>query len=150
MKYQKQNPLPEDNSKTNQVIDKLRECPATAEELPRNLNLQDKSWVGTLKMTKSAPGSSKSRGRTKTVYYLYGDERRAVRKYIEKNKEFVSSCMDDTVNPINMSLEDYWWHMFCEEWAWGENQKNKDPTQNGTTTDENHAEENKAEANVGQ
>ena len=117
---QKSSPFPEEKSKNNKIVEHLRRYgPSTADELPRNLNLQDKNWVGTLKMTKSAPGSSKSRGRTKAVYYLYGDERSAVRKYIEENTEFVASCMEDSVNPINMTLEDYWWHMFCEEWIWG-------------------------------
>lgn len=112
-------PLPDDKSKQNQVVMHLRdEGPQTSYELPRPPNLQDKRWIGILDVTKST-GSAKSRGRTKAVYYLYGDERRAVRKYIQENTDFVRSCMDDKVNPINMGMEDYWWRMFCEEWVWG-------------------------------
>jgi hypothetical protein len=111
-------PFPDENSKQNQVVSQLREKgPLTSYDLPRPPNLQDKRWIGILDVTKST-GSAKSRGRTKAVYYLYGDERRAVRTYIEENTDFVASCMEDKVNPINMGMEDYWWRMFCEEWVW--------------------------------
>ncbi|MDY6779975.1 MAG: hypothetical protein SV760_05420 [Halobacteria archaeon] len=111
---------PEEKSKDNRVVQHLRsEGPAIADELPRTPNLSDKNWIGILDVTKSGTGASKSRGRTRAVYYLYGDERRAVRKYVEENEEFVESCMDDKVNPINMGMEDYWWQMFREEWIWG-------------------------------
>jgi hypothetical protein len=113
-------PFPDEKTRNNEVISHLREeGPATAEELPRNPNLRERRWMGTFDVTRSGTGSSKSRGRTVAVYYLYGDERRAVRKYIEENTDFVESCMGDKVNPINMGMEDYWWQMFCEEWVWG-------------------------------
>ncbi len=128
------NSSPHPNSRTveNGVIQHLRhEGPATSDELPRNPNLRDKRWVGIVDITRSGTGSSKSRGRTRAIYYLYGDERRAVRKYIQVNQEFVESCMDDKTNPINMGLEDYWWRMFCEEWTW----------RNGRKENQTHLEE---------
>ncbi len=76
--------------------------------------------MGCFDVTRSGTGAHKSRGRTTAVYYLYGDERRAVRRYIEENTGFVSSCMDDRSNPIAVAVEDYWWRMFCEEWTWGD------------------------------
>jgi len=75
--------------------------------------------MGRLDVTRSGNAASKSRGKTTTVYYLYGDERRAVRRYIQENEGFVRSCVEDRANPINTGLEDYWWRMFCEEWLWG-------------------------------
>lgn len=112
-------PHPNPRTAENGVIQHLRnQGPATSQELPRNPNLRDKRWVGIVDITRAGTGSSKSRGRTRAIYYLYGDERRAVRKYIDVNTEFVRSCMNDKTNPINMGLEDYWWRMFCEEWIW--------------------------------
>ncbi|MDY6780573.1 MAG: hypothetical protein SV760_08535 [Halobacteria archaeon] len=92
--------------------------PSTRSELPGSLQNVRKEYVGLLEL--SSAQASKSRGDTTGVYYLYGDERRAVRKFIDENTEFVESCMEDKVNPINIRLEDYWWRMFLEEWAWRE------------------------------
>ncbi|MFW5930089.1 MAG: hypothetical protein ACOCT0_06715 [Halobacteriota archaeon] len=115
------NAFPEPSTRDNEVIQHLREHgPATADELPRAPGARERSYVGTFNVSRSGTGSSKSRGRKTAVYYLYGDERRAVRKYIEVNEEFVRSCMQDNANPINVGLEDYWWQMFCEEWVWGD------------------------------
>lgn len=111
---------PSEDTVDNEVIAHLRQDgPGTARELPRNPDITVKRWVGVIDITRSGTGSTKSRGRTRAVYYLYGDERRAVRRYIEVNTEFVRSCMNDRTNPINMGLEDYWWEMFREEWVWG-------------------------------
>ncbi|MFP4632756.1 MAG: hypothetical protein ACLFMT_04890 [Halobacteriales archaeon] len=113
-------PAPDEKTRSNRVIQALRERgPLVADELPRKISTTDRRWVGKFDVTRSGTGAHKSRGRTQTVYYLYGDERRAVRKYIEENTEFVASCMEDRVNPLNSSVEDYWWRMFCEEWVWG-------------------------------
>jgi len=117
---QEEGPFPEEKTRTNKVLTRLHEeGPATAEELPRDPSVRERRWMGTFDVTRSGTGASKSRGRTVAVYYLYGDERRAVRKYIEENEGFVRSCMGDKVNPINMGMEEYWWQMFCEEWVWG-------------------------------
>ncbi|MFP4633099.1 MAG: hypothetical protein ACLFMT_06670 [Halobacteriales archaeon] len=105
----------------NQVVEKLkRDGPAVADELPRVPGPRERRYVGKFDVTRSSTGSNRSRGRTQAVYYLYGDERRAVRTYIEENTEFVRTCMQDRANPINMAHEDYWWQMFCEEWTWRE------------------------------
>ncbi len=115
-----ENRTPERRTRDNEVIQHLRRRgPSTSNDLPRTPDTGERRYVGNLNVTRSNTGSGKSRGKTKAVYYLYGDERRAVRTYIEENTEFVRSCMQDNANPINMSLEDYWWRMFCEEWTWG-------------------------------
>lgn len=114
-------PVPSENTKHNSVLQTLRrEGPSTTDELPRRVSSNDKQWVGKFDVTRSGTGATKSRGRTVAVYYLYGDERRAVRKYIRENTEFVTSCMQDKSNPISVTCESYWWQMFCEEWTWGD------------------------------
>ncbi|MFP4632527.1 MAG: hypothetical protein ACLFMT_03715 [Halobacteriales archaeon] len=104
----------------NEIITVLREDgPQAGPALPRQVQHTDRRYVGVLDVSRSGSGDSKSRGRTYTVYYLYGDERRAVRRYIEENTEFVRSCMRDRVNPLNLNQEEFWWRMFREEWVWG-------------------------------
>ena len=105
------------NMAKHSAIHNLRKNgPQTNKELPRRVTSDAlHGYVGVLEVN----GSKKSRGITQAVYYLYGDERRAVRKFIEVNKEFVESCMDDPANPINLRLDDFWWRMFREEWIWG-------------------------------
>ncbi|MDY6778981.1 MAG: hypothetical protein SV760_00210, partial [Halobacteria archaeon] len=59
----------------NDVVQHLRsEGPATSDELPRPPSAGDKNWIGVLDVSSSSTGGSKSRGRTTSVYYLYGDE----------------------------------------------------------------------------
>ncbi|MFB6283609.1 MAG: hypothetical protein ABEK59_06705 [Halobacteria archaeon] len=101
-----------------QVIEQLSEGPKTDQELEGKISPKSRKMVGKLDVPTKGTGGGKSRGRTQTVYYLYGDERRAVRKYIRVNEEFVKSCMQDEVNPINVNMEDYWWQMFVEEWVY--------------------------------
>ena len=102
----------------HRTLRKLRKKgPLTGDDLPGRIPAEIRhSYVGVLDV--SGNGSTKSRGTTKSIYYLYGDERRAVREFIQRNTEFVKSCMDDQVNPINMNMEDFWWQMFVEEWSW--------------------------------
>lgn len=90
----------------------------TSDGLPRKVSATDRRYVGRFDVSRSGTGGRKPRGRTVGVYYLYGDERRAVRKYIEENTEFVESCIEDRVNPISINQEEYWWQMFQEEWSW--------------------------------
>ncbi len=104
----------------NVVLNRLREGgPAVSAELDRKVSTHDREYVGKFDVNRSSTGGSKHRGRTTAVYYLYGDERRAVRRYIEENTEFVEGCIADQANPINLNREDYWWRMFQEEWYWG-------------------------------
>lgn len=111
-------PRPETRRNSN-VRHLRRRGPATKRELPKDINSSIRhGYVGKLYVRKG--NARKSRGRVTPVYYLYGDERRAVRKFIQVNHEFVESCMQDNANTLNMRLDDVLWQMFLEEWVWGE------------------------------
>ena len=61
-----------------------------------------------------------SKQRRKTVYYLPGDERAAMRLYIEMNEELVTHCLKDTkANSYKESWPDWQYDMLFEQWVWG-------------------------------
>lgn len=100
----------------------LREAPRTSIELPdgestagtRNTTLRDivcrLSAPSTRSQAKKRPGPAQS------VYYLYGDERRAVRTFIDENEEYVRSCLGDTPNPLAADWDGVLYQLLREEW----------------------------------
>jgi len=56
---------------------------------------------------------------TTPVYYLPGDERRAVSAFIEENEAYVRLNLDtDEQNILRMSLSDDMYQLFLEQWEW--------------------------------
>jgi hypothetical protein len=66
----------------------------------------------------SGSKTNKSRGRTTTIYYLYGDEREAVRRFIEENREYVAGCLSDQSNPLQRNWDERLYQMLVEQWRW--------------------------------
>jgi hypothetical protein len=66
---------------------------------------------------KTAEGFGGARN-TETVYYLYGDERRAVRVFIESNYEYLREIQNDSLrgHPILQSWGDGMAELYREEW----------------------------------
>lgn len=96
------------------IIENLREDgPKRADELPEATEGKEVEVVGVLGVPTPITYE------TTPVFYLYGQERQAVRKYIQANEDFVRSCMDSEQNPIALNMEEFWFQMFCEEWVWG-------------------------------
>lgn len=110
------------NIANHPVIQHLRQRgPLTVEELPQYRTSEGlESSVGGLELTER---TMREYG-LKTIYYLYGDERRAVQKFIKENEEFVKSCIRGDNEAINAELEDFWWQIFREEWVWTEHEEN--------------------------
>ena len=105
------------NTARSKALQKLREA-------PRPINEVFEGGIGGGKRremvcTLVAPGvrqsGTKSRGRSQGVAYLYGDERRAVRTFIDVNEEYVESCIEDTRNPLQR-WDDIIYQMLLEEW----------------------------------
>lgn len=94
--------------------------PMTLEELPNSSGFspEEKQYIFQIKMHAVYTGGSKKRENPTGIAYLIGDERRAVRRFIEMNEEFVESCMEDNSNPIQSRVDDFMWALFCEEWYW--------------------------------
>lgn len=86
--------------------------PELIKDLPNGSSLHgiEKQYIFRLKLNYAANVNG--------VAYLVGDERRAIRKFIEENEDFVSECMDATSNPIVNNVDEFLWHLFCEEWYW--------------------------------
>lgn len=98
-------------TKGSKYLEKLREEPQIDMNMP---DTTGRKYVERLKlMANSGEGGVKSRGsgQLRTVYYLVGDERRAVRKFIELHPKYVKSCFSEEYNnPLQTKLPDelYW------------------------------------------
>lgn len=111
----------------NSTLQYLREHGAgTPDELPvkpTSSTLRDQLAI--IKVQGREYGGSASPDRppltnVRPIYYLYGDERRAVRKFIAENTALVEWAMDTNHNIIVNSVDQVIWQMMCEEWTWGD------------------------------
>jgi hypothetical protein len=110
-------------TKNSDKLQKLREEPQVGIGMPVPSKGGLRNMVFKLAIQSSGAGNSKYwDGKTtqqrSTIYYLYGDERRAVRKYIKENTKFVSHCFDydSTNNPIQHHLPEQMYQLMKEEY----------------------------------
>jgi hypothetical protein len=84
-------------TKSSKKLQKLREEPQTDMGMPSGGPLRN--MICKLTISNNASGSSKSRGiglgGITPVYYLVGDERRAVRKFILENLKLIQDYMEE-------------------------------------------------------
>lgn len=113
---------PDEPGRNSEAIEYLREYgPAPTSELPGSpTSPRTREVVGRLRVLgRDEGGPAKARPESanrEVICYLYGDERRAVRRFIEEYPAFVESCLSDAYSPIHQhSLHT----IFVEEWAWG-------------------------------
>lgn len=104
-----------------ETYQQLRDGPKTPDELSRSSSIGQgvlRNLVVRLKAPRTNVncGSVKTRGNTTAVWYLWGDDRRAVRKFIQVNTDYVASCMTDQSNPLVENWDDALWALICEEW----------------------------------
>lgn len=104
-------------SADNDLLRSLAEGPKPADELPRRPHRSERAVVDRLKAPASAK-TSKSRGRTTTVYYLYGDERAAIDRFIDLNRSYVAGCLEDGSNPLRRGWDETRYQMLVEQWRW--------------------------------
>lgn len=97
-------------AQSRETIERLRERPRVG---PAPVSGPEERLVGTL-TAPPLPGFE-----IRSVVYLYGDERRAVRRFVEENEAYVRACMDDPDNPIAATWDDVLWALLCEEWDLG-------------------------------
>lgn len=103
-------PFPYAKSTENRVIEQLRERPRTTDELARTtLSPEARRFIGLIK----SPWNQGT-----TVWYIWGDERRAVRRFVEENETFIADAMETTNNVLAKRLDDSMWRLLCEEWMW--------------------------------
>jgi len=108
-------------TKGSDKLKKLREEPQVGMGLPeatKNGGLRE--LVFKIQINSRGAGDSKTweGGDITNVYYLYGDERRAVRKFIKENSDFVSHCFSDnrTSDPIRHNLPEQMYELMKEEY----------------------------------
>lgn len=53
-----------------------------------------------------------------TLYYLWGDERRAVRRIVQTYPLYIKECMENRKNPLKKAWEDFMFELLCEEWQY--------------------------------
>ncbi|MFB6283678.1 MAG: hypothetical protein ABEK59_07055 [Halobacteria archaeon] len=117
--------MPDDFNKSNlqnianhPVIQHLRKRgPLTVHELPEYVSSEGlEGSVGALELNHDVMKEEN----LEPVYYLYGEERRAVQKFIEVNPDFVGTCISGDSDAIKVGLESFWWQIFREEWVWNQ------------------------------
>lgn len=107
------------NVKSSKRLQELREEPQTDIYLPDGGPVRNMIEKFNVPCGQGKSKSWESDGEVKTVYYLTGDERRAVRKFIEANSRFCKSCMGNskrTNHPISHHLDDVMWWLFQQEY----------------------------------
>lgn len=99
----------------------LRERPRTPGELPREAGMnyfegQQRQFVRQLKVGKQIGEAEKPGGKAVQVYYLEGDERRAIRRFIEANEEIVAKALAQQVSRFQHEWSDFLYGLLEEEW----------------------------------
>jgi len=98
----------------------LRDQPHTASELgdERGITiLSDKQrmFVERLDLSGVAGDSRRGDGSVTKVYYLHGDERRAIRRFIEENESFVRNQLQHKANRFNQDWDEWLYGLLEEE-----------------------------------
>lgn len=74
--------------------------------------------VEVLKAPTRSPGSRWEDTQPQAVYYLLGDERRAVTLFIESNYEYVSHQVETRASHLSTNWSDEWYTLLLEQWEW--------------------------------
>lgn len=107
----------------NDEVRKLANGPATGDDLTRGIG----AFPGDVRQAVHTVGTSSSPGTTvggdgqiTTVYYLSGDIRRAVDRFIEENRSLVEATMDSTTptNLLRSAFDEDVYQMLVEQWEW--------------------------------
>lgn len=108
------------------LIEELRESPKTAMsgKLPAPSKGERKTTRDLIRKIQSpvrmAGGGNvelQGSGTFTNVYYLYGDERRAIRKAIVENTEYVRKAMEcEGSDAFNLAWGEGMYSILCEEW----------------------------------
>lgn len=103
----------------SETVQMLREAPRTSDELPRShISKGMIDVVGVLKPPPTSHGTIQGTGQRKNIYYLWGDERRAICRFIEANEALVTHSMetDANYNHLQHGLDDGLYQLLIEEW----------------------------------
>lgn len=105
-------PYPYAESRRNKQLMALREDgPLFTEELPSGARFspQARRYVGSIR----PPW-----GRGESVWYLWGDERRSVRRFVDQYTDEVRTAMNQKNSALSSRIDDALWQIICEEYCW--------------------------------
>lgn len=110
-------PLDERRLYGSDKLQTLRQEPSIASEFDglQSLSPNKRQFVERLDVT-GVQGSTKRSPEVRSVYYLVGDERRAIRRFIEENEEFVASAMATKSNKLSAEWDDFRYQLLLDEW----------------------------------
>lgn len=101
------------HTKSSDKLEELREEPQVNISLPSGGPLRSMIYKFDIKSTRNLEGHN-----NQCVYYLAGDERRAVRKFIKVNSDFVKQLMEmgDSQKMLNQLVQNDWFvEIFAQE-----------------------------------
>lgn len=102
----------------NELLRAVAAGPKTPAELPRNPEPETRQFLAQLSVPGSGSAPRKARGSAQPIWYLYGDEREAIRRFIQVNHDYVASCLGDQSNPLQRNWNDDLYHLLVEQWLW--------------------------------
>jgi len=108
----KERPFPYTRSRNSKQLMALREDgPAPTDELPKGgrFTPQQRRFANTI----AAPWSGGT-----SVWYLQGDERRAIRRFIDLNEDKIRNALAKKNSTLSARFEDTLWVILCQEWLW--------------------------------
>ncbi len=116
-------PRPYDNEQRlfgSKWLQTLRDEPRIGEELGDGrgvavLTDQQRMFVKRLDVTGVGGASHRDSDRVTKVYYLHGDERRALRRFIEENEVIVRDQLQDAPNRFSHEWDDWLYGLLEEE-----------------------------------
>lgn len=104
------------NSKT---LRKLKESPLPAKDIkmPGGGSLRDLIRKIGQPVTTSSGSKKYNYGSWSMIYYLYGDERRAVRVAIKENETYIKRAFKSNASPFKMGWGEGMYQILNEEWS---------------------------------
>lgn len=103
----------------SKLLNKLQESPRPATEVqsPSGGPLRDMIRKVNQPVTTSSGSKKYNFGSWHMVYYLYGDERRAIRVSIEENEEYIKRAFNSEASPFKMGWGGGMYQLLNEEWS---------------------------------
>jgi len=98
--------------RNTQLMDLYETGPRFSDELPNGTRFTPRArpYVGSIAPTW---------GTGNAIWFLWGDERQAVRRFVKTYEDEVRDAMNSKNSALCARLDDTIWRMLCEEFYWG-------------------------------
>ena len=109
------------NTLDSEIYKKLREEPQVSILLPEGGSARClRNLICQLKKPTSGNNAHLNHGNWNTIYYLHGDERRAVQKACDINEEYIRSALstESTNDIFGLHWPEYITYLLYEEWQY--------------------------------